>query len=128
MRRIVDLIRGASDFILATHFTSEIPPDDYILAMLERLHEEVPITRIVALLPDAPKEAYSWLNRFRNPDLTTRQTTRNIGIQASPCPLTFWSLMMRWQCRVLFPIPMPVRIVLPFAIMIRRSPGAFGNP
>ena len=33
--------------------------------MLEKLRNKVTITRIVAFLPDAPAEVYSWLNRFR---------------------------------------------------------------
>jgi hypothetical protein len=65
VRKIVDLIWGATKSILVTHFTPEIPPEEYILAMLERLRDDVTITRIVATLPDVPKEVYSWLNKFR---------------------------------------------------------------
>jgi len=65
VRKIVDLVWGATKSILTTHFTPEIPPEEYILAMLERLRDDVTITRIVAFLPGVPKEVYSWLNRFR---------------------------------------------------------------
>jgi hypothetical protein len=65
IRKIVDLIWGATKSILVTHFTPEIPPKEYIEAMLERLRDDVTITRIVAFLPGVPKEVYSWLNNFR---------------------------------------------------------------
>jgi hypothetical protein len=65
IRKIVDLIWGATKSILVTHFTPEIPPKEYNLAMLERLRDDVTITRIVAFLPGVPKEVYSWLNNFR---------------------------------------------------------------
>jgi hypothetical protein len=86
MRKIVDLIKGATEFILATHFTTEIPPEEYIVAMLERLRDDIPITRIVARLPGVPKEVYSWLNRFRMADATTRPYYREKQYVGIPLP------------------------------------------
>jgi len=71
MRKVVDLIWGARESILVTHFTTEIPSEEYISAMLERLRDEVTITRVVTFLPGVPKEVYSWLNRFRTDEGTT---------------------------------------------------------
>jgi len=86
MRKIVDLIRGARDSILATHFTTEIPPEDYIEAMLERLRDDIRITRIVAKLPGVPKKVYSWLNRFRRADATTLPYYREFQYSGVPLP------------------------------------------
>ena len=86
MRKIVDLIRGASHSILATHFTTEIPPEEYISAMLKRLRDEVRITRIVAPLPDVRKEVYSWLNRFRTPEGTTLHYYKEYKFLGTPLP------------------------------------------
>jgi hypothetical protein len=86
MRKIVELIRGATEFILVTHFTTEIPPEDYIDAMLERLRDDIRISRIVAKLPGVPKEVYSWLNRFRRGDATTLPYYREFQYSGVPLP------------------------------------------
>jgi hypothetical protein len=86
MHKIVDLIRGASDSILVTHFATEIPPEDYIEAMLERLRDDIRITRIVAKHPCVPKEVYSWLNRFRRADATMLPYYREYQYLGIPLP------------------------------------------
>jgi hypothetical protein len=83
-RRVIDLIRQARRSVLVTHFTTEIPPEDYVSIMLEKLHDEVTITRIVAFLPGAPKEVYSWLNRFRKRDGTTRRYYKEYQFPGTP--------------------------------------------
>jgi hypothetical protein len=87
MQRIIDLLRHARSSILVTHFTTDIPPDEYVSVMLERLRHDVAITRVVAFLPGASKEVYSWLKSFRKKDSTTRRHYSEYQISGTPLPL-----------------------------------------
>jgi hypothetical protein len=44
------------------------------------------IERIVARLPGAPEEVYSWLNRFRNPDGTPLHHYTEFKFSGTPLP------------------------------------------
>ena len=84
-RKIIDLLKKARHSILVTHFTTEIPPEDYISVMLQKLHK-VAITRIVAFLPDAPAEVYSWLKHFRKRDGTVQHNYQEYEFPGTPLP------------------------------------------
>jgi hypothetical protein len=81
---LLDIIRQARRSILATHFTTEIPPGSYISLMLEKLRNEVKVSLIAAFHPDAPKEVHGWRRSFR--DVSLRPFYQEYLFPGTPLP------------------------------------------